>query len=190
MTSHAAAGRYARALFDVVLKESKESKEPKERLEQVQNELQALADVVKQSAPLAAVFGNPAVPAAKKHAIAQAVLQKAGIGGPLAKLVLLLADRDRLMLLPDLATVYRERVQDYQGIVRGEVISAAPLAPEKVRGLEEALKRATGRTVILQTRVDAGIIGGVVTRIGSTVYDGSVTTQLQKLKQTLIEAAQ
>jgi F-type H+-transporting ATPase subunit delta len=190
MTSHAAAGRYARALFDVVLKESKDAKESKERLEQVQNDLQGLADLVKHSAPLASVFGNPAVPAAKKHAIAQSILEKAGVTGPLAKLVLLLADRDRLMLLSDISTAYRERVQDYHGIVRGEVISAVPLAPEKVRGLEEALKKATGRTVILQTRVDSGIIGGVVTRIGSTVYDGSVTTQLQKLKQTLIEAAQ
>jgi F-type H+-transporting ATPase subunit delta len=187
MTAHAAAARYARALFDVVLEESKE---PKERLEQAQNDLQGLADLLKQSAPLASVFGNPALPATKKRAIAEALLEKAGTTGPLAKLVLLLADRDRLMLLPELAVAYRARVQDYQGIVRGELISAVPLAPEKVRGLEEALKKATGRTVILQTRIDSGIIGGVVTRIGSTVYDGSVTTQLQKLKQTLIEAAQ
>ena len=74
---------------------------------------------------------------------------------------------------------------DHQKIVRGEVTTAVPLAPDKMRALEQSLGQATGRTVMLEARVDPSIIGGVVTRLGSTVYDGSVTTQLQKLKQSL-----
>jgi F-type H+-transporting ATPase subunit delta len=70
------------------------------------------------------------------------------------------------------------------------VTTAAALSPDKLRSLEQGLQQATGRKVILESRVDPSIIGGVVTRLGSTVYDGSVTTQLQKLKQSLIEAGQ
>ena len=105
----------------------------------------------------------------------------------LAKLLLLLASRDRLALLPDLAAAYRERVLDHLQVIRGEVRSAMPLAADRLTALEQSLARATGRRVVLEAKVDPAIIGGVVTRLGSTVFDGSVTTQLEKLKQTLVE---
>ena len=102
----------------------------------------------------------------------------------------MLAEKDRLTLLPGIARAYNERVMDHLKIVRGDVTTAVPLAPEKLRLLEQGLAKATGRKVVLEARVDPSIIGGVVTRLGSTVYDGSVTTQLQKMKQSLIEAGQ
>jgi F-type H+-transporting ATPase subunit delta len=185
VTSGAAASRYARALFDVVSKESPAN------VEKAQGELQEFADLLQQHHTLASVLGNPAVPASKKVAVVQAILDKSGaVTPPLAKLLLLLADRDRLMLLPALARAYRERVMDFQQIVRGDVTTPAPLAPEKLRALESGLQRATGRKVVLDAKVDPSIIGGAITRIGSTVYDGSVTTQLQKMKQALVEAGQ
>ena len=183
MTAGAASSRYARALFDVVLKESKD-------VEKVQAELQEFADLF-AGAQLAQILGNPGIPASKKKALAQALIDRAGqVTAPLAKLILVLAEKDRLTLLPGIARAYSERVMDHLKIVRGDVTTATPLAPEKLRLLEEGLARATGRKVVLEARVDPSIIGGVVTRLGSTVYDGSVTTQLQKMKQSLIEAGQ
>jgi len=185
VTTRAAAGRYARALFDVVVKESPAD------IEKAQNELRQFADLFVQNAALANALGNPAIPASKKVAVVKALLEKAGaVTPPLAKLLLLLADRDRLALLPDLARVYRDRVMDHQQIVRGDVTSAIALPPEKIRALEQGLQRATGRKVVLEAKVDPSIIGGVVTRLGSTVYDGSVTTQLERMKQSLIGAGQ
>jgi F-type H+-transporting ATPase subunit delta len=70
------------------------------------------------------------------------------------------------------------------------VTTASALAPDKLRALEQGLEKATGRKVMLESRVDPSIIGGVVTRLGSTIYDGSVTTQLEKMKQSLIQAGQ
>jgi F-type H+-transporting ATPase subunit delta len=70
------------------------------------------------------------------------------------------------------------------------VTTAVALSADTLRALEQGLASATGRKVVLEARVDPSIIGGVVTRLGSTVYDGSVTTQLQKMKQSLIEAGQ
>jgi F-type H+-transporting ATPase subunit delta len=105
-------------------------------------------------------------------------------------LILLLADRDRQVLLSDLASAYRDRLLDHQRVIRGSITTAVALDEQKLRLLEQGLSRATGRKVILESTVDPSIIGGVVTRLGSTVYDGSVTTQLNRLKESLIESGQ
>jgi F-type H+-transporting ATPase subunit delta len=183
MTSRAAAKRYARALFDVAFKEA--------NVEKAQDDLQQFADLVSRHEVLSHTLANPAVPAAKKRTVVQALLDRGGAITPaVAKLMLLLAERDRLVLLPDVATAYRERLMDHQKVIRGEVTTAVPIAPDKVRALEQGLGQVTGRKVVLEPRVDPAIIGGVITRIGSTVYDGSVTTQLQKMKEALTESAQ
>jgi F-type H+-transporting ATPase subunit delta len=183
VTARTAAARYAKALFDVALAEGV--------VEQVEQPLQTFADAVRSHETLAHVFANPAIPPAQKRAIMQALIDRAGnVPAPLAKLVLLLAERDRLVLLPDLADAFRERLMDHQKIARGSVTSAMPLDPEALRALETGLGRATGRRVVLEPRVDPSIIGGVIARVGSTVYDGSVVTQLQKMKEALIEGGQ
>jgi len=69
------------------------------------------------------------------------------------------------------------------------VTTTTPLAPERTQAIQRALNRVTGRAVRLTTRVDAAILGGMVARIGSTVYDGSVTRQLAKMKERLVESA-
>jgi len=185
VTSAAAAGRYARALFDVMSKES-----PRD-LDAVETQLRDLSSLFTGNAALVSVLGNPAVPVTKKVSVTKALLQQAGsLAAPVAKLVVLLAERDRLMLLPDLVRAYSERLMDHQQVLRGDVTTAAPLADEKLRALAQGLERATGRKIVLASRVDPSIIGGVVTRLGSTVYDGSVATQLERMKQSLIEAGQ
>ena len=74
---------------------------------------------------------------------------------------------------------------EHQQVVRAEVTTAAPLTPERASQIEEKLAVLTGRKVDMKTSVDPAIIGGVVTRIGSTVYDGSLATRLAKLKEKL-----
>jgi F-type H+-transporting ATPase subunit delta len=73
-------------------------------------------------------------------------------------------------------------------VVRAEVTTARPLEAERAKAIESSLAKLTGRTVTLATKVDPAIIGGVVARIGSTIYDGSVTRQLEKLKERLVES--
>jgi F-type H+-transporting ATPase subunit delta len=183
VTSGAAAGRYARALFDVVIAESPAT------LDAAQSDLQSFCELFAGNEALAGVTANPSIPVARKTALAKALVERAGAVTPAAgKLIVLLASRDRLMLLPEVARAFRARLMDHQKVIRGDVTTATPLPPEKLRALEQGLQRATGRTVQLESRVDPSIIGGVITRLGSTVYDGSVTTQLDKMKQALIEA--
>jgi F-type H+-transporting ATPase subunit delta len=180
MTTRTSATRYARALLDVLVKESTP--------EQGGQDLAAVAALLQQFPELQRAFTNPAIPAARKRALVEQLLPKLSLSAPVGKLLLLLAERDRLILLPDLVTVYQERLEALQQVVRAEVTTAEPLAPERLSALQQRLASVTGRTVKVSTKVDPSIIGGVRARIGSTVYDGSIATQLEVFRQKLESA--
>jgi len=179
MTNRAAARRYARALFDVSVTEADPA--------QVGQELDGFATLVVAHADLGRALTNPAVPAARKRAVVTALLDQSAVSPVLAKLLLLLAERDRLVLLGDVAASYGERLLDHQQVVRAEVTSAVPLPDDRVAMLRRSLARVTGREVRLEARVDPSILGGVVTKVGSVVYDGSVSRQLERLKARLAQ---
>lgn len=181
MTNKTAATRYARALLDVSVKE-------KGDLQRIERDLAAWVDLLTSHPILEKVLLNPAIPVQRKQAAVAELIARLKTSPVLAKLVALLAERDRLVLLPELLASYRERLLDYQNVVRAEVTTSVPLAADRVKAIERGLAQVTGRTVTVATRVNPSIIGGVVARIGSTVYDGSVTTQLQKMKQRLVES--
>ena len=180
MSTRASAARYARALLDVVIKEGNP--------EQVQQELTAFADLLVQNPNLEKALTNPAVPVTGKRGIVKELASRLSLSSPPAKLLMLLADRDRLVVVPDLVAVYRDRLMDLRQVVRADVTTAEPLAEAKVSLLKERLATLTGRTVTMTTKVDPSIIGGVVARVGSTVYDGSVATQLDRIKNRLRSA--
>ena len=180
MSTRASATRYAKALFDVAIKESTP--------EQAEQELTAFFDLIRGHGDLRQALASPAVPAARKRAAVDQLLQRQQPSGPVRKLLLLLAERDRFELLPDLVSVFHERVMEHLKIVQAEVTTAAPLPPEQAAQLQQRLGATIGRTVTLTTKVDPALIGGMVTRIGSTVYDGSVATQLAALRQRLAES--
>jgi F-type H+-transporting ATPase subunit delta len=179
MSMRASATRYARALLDVTIAEGDPA--------QAEQQLATFAGLVEQHADLQAALLNPAVPAASKRAVVEQLLDRLAPSAPVAKLLLLLAERDRLAMLPELLTVYRERLLEHQRVLRAEVTTATPMAEGRADQLAERLAKATGRTVKMTTKVDPSIIGGIVTRIGSTVYDGSVAAQLQAIRQRLAQ---
>ena len=181
MSLRTSATRYARALLDVGLRESDPAK--------IERDLVSFVEAVNASPELKRALTNPRVPSATRRAVVDAMARQIGMDAPLAKLLGMLADRSRLEIYNDLLVVYRERLLAHQGIVRGDVASATPLAADKVAALERSLSAATGKQVQLETTVDASLIGGVVATIGSTVYDGSIRTQLQKIQQQLVEKA-
>jgi F-type H+-transporting ATPase subunit delta len=123
----------------------------------------------------------------KRMALVTTIADQLGLTPQVKKLLVMLTERQGLELVPDLVEAYRERLLDHLNIVRGEVATAAPLSPEKTKALQDRLSQATGKNVELSVRVDPSLIGGVVARIGSTVYDGSVRTQLKRLRAELTE---
>jgi F-type H+-transporting ATPase subunit delta len=90
------------------------------------------------------------------------------------------------VLTPDLLAAYRDRLLDYRGVVRADITTAVALDEGRADAIQRGLTTLTGRTVRLSTTIDPSIIGGLVARIGSTVYDGSVTRQLEKMKERLV----
>ena len=181
MTNKTAAARYARALFDVAVKE-------KADLEQIERDLGQFADLFTQYPQLEKVLLNPAVPVPRKRAAVADLLGHAKFSPIVSKLLTLLADRDRLVLVRDLLAGFSERVLDYRNVVRAEVTTAVPVDPTRTEAIRNGLARLTGRTVKLSAKVEPALIGGVVARIGSTVYDGSVTRQLERMKERLESA--
>ena len=177
MTSRTSANRYARALLDVAIKED----DP----QHVEDELAEITRTFQGHADLWHVLTNPAVASPKKRAIVAALLPKLDAGPTVQKLTLLLADRDRLQLLPELLAAYRSRLLDHQKVVRATVTTAMPLPDAQVRGLKDSLARLTGRSIVMSVLADPELMGGVVAQIGSTVYDGSVKRQLEKMKERL-----
>jgi F-type H+-transporting ATPase subunit delta len=183
MTSRGAAIRYARAVFDTIVAEQKD-------LDQTQADLRGFADLFRLHEGLARVLTNPAIPAARKRGVVEQLMARRGSLQPaVGKLLLLLAERDRLALVPEVAQAFDDRLMDHRRVIRADVVTAVEVPDDRMRALADGLHRATGRDVQLQTRVDASIIGGAVARIGSTVFDGSVARQLERLREALTSTA-
>ena len=177
MTNRSSAARYAKALLDV----SRQEGDP----QAAGRELEAFVSLAAGHDQLARVFVSPAIPAQRKVALVGELAARVGTGPIVRKLLALLAGHDRLALLPDLLEEYRSRLLEFQNVVRAEVTSAVPLPAGAAEAIGRAIEQRTGRRVSMTAGVDGTLIGGVVTRIGSVVYDGSVKRQLEKMKDAL-----
>ena len=178
MTSRTAAARYARALLDVATKESAD-------LDKIARELDDVVAFFKQQPALERLLLNPAVPAPRKRAAMEQITKLSTQTTNVSKLLVLLAERDRLALLNEIAAAYRDFLADRQNVVRAEVTSAEPLSPQRTAAIERRLAAVTGKTVSMTTKVNKDLLGGVVARVGSTVYDASIATQLKKIRDRL-----
>jgi len=182
VTARMSALRYARAVLDVALAEADPAV--------VEQELGAAAELFKGHAGLWKVMTNPAVPAPKKRAIVDSFLPQLGVTPVVQKTLQMLASRDRIALLPEIVDAYGSRLMDHQKVVRANVTSAVPLPGDRAKRLERELAGITGRKVVLSATVDPAILGGLVAQIGSTVYDGSVRRQLEKIRERLAASSQ
>lgn len=180
MSTRTSATRYAKALLDVASQHGDPA--------QIERQLTTFVETLDAHAELRVALTTPSVPAARKRAIVTAVADRIGMAPQATKLLGLLADRDRLHIAHELLAVYRERLLDAQRVVRAEIRSAAPLSPEATAAIEARLAAVTGMKVAVDAAVDPSLIGGVLAKVGGTVYDGTVKTQLEKLRQQLVGA--
>jgi len=179
MNNGAAFARYARALFEVAERES----DP----ERVAAELETYAQLLIDQPDLSRVLHSRAVPPSRKADAVRAIAAEAGFTPIVARLLAALAERDRLQAVPGLAKAFRNRLLERRNIVSAEVTTAVPLPSQKVEAIARGLGEVTGKQVRVSSRVDPSIIGGVVAQVGSIVYDGSVTGQLARMRQKLVE---
>ena len=180
MTNRTVAARYARALFDVSVKQHD--------LRQVETDLMGFSGLLAGPEMLGRVLLNPAVPTPRKKDLVSALLERLDpLTPPVPKLLHLLAERDRLVLLGDIVEAYRGRLLRHRGVVEAQVTTATPISDDRTAGLERALQAASGAQVTMTPDVDPELLGGVVARVVTTVYDGSVAHHLRRIRQNLLE---
>jgi len=170
------ARRYARALLASVGDE----------FARAHADLSAIVGSLRGAPEVLEFFANPTVSRKRKAEVVEKLIE-AGKPHPLvANFLRVLAARNRLSYLEDIARVFDELVDERLGRVKAEVVSPAPLQADQAERIREALARATGKQVELSTRVDPAILGGLVAKVGSKVFDGSLRTQLGALRDELL----
>lgn len=177
MTSESLARRYASALADVVVKRN-EARE-------TQEELAGWELMIQQNAELLEVFSNPTIPYDQKRNVLQALIARTKIRPITANFLSVLLQNGRLADLQSVNRRFSEELDKRSGVVSAHVTTARPVPDDARQALQSRLAEMTGRRVRLDYTMDEELIGGVVTRIGSTVFDGSVRGQLQQIKEQL-----
>src|SRR5215472_10534586 len=174
----AAAGRYARAFAEVVAAHKLDP-------EKTVAELRQMAGLVSSSHELHNVLLNPAVEHEQKIRLLDAIIKKMGGSKLLRNFVAVLIDHKRIGQIGEIAEQFRQELNTRMGIAEAQVSSARALTAAEKKSLEQRLAAVTGKTVRATYSEDADLLGGAVVRIGSTVYDGSVRGQLQRLKEEI-----
>jgi F-type H+-transporting ATPase subunit delta len=172
------ARRYAAALADVLVMRG----EPRE----VQDELSGWESMMQGNPGLLEVFRNPTIPYEQKRNVLGALIARARVHPTTANFLQVLLRNQRLTDLGEINKRLARELDERSGVVVAQVITARPVPSTIQEGLSERLSSLTGQRVRLQFAVDEDLIGGVTTRIGSTIYDGSVRTQLQQIQQRMM----
>lgn len=170
--------RYARAFADVVF-------ERKMDAQQSLAEVKSLVAVVEGSPDLRKVFENPAIGSDQKRKLLDAIVSRAGYSQPVRNFMAVLIDHHRVHQLGEIYRLLEHEVNERLGLAEAEVLSARDLSDREKQELELKVSTLTGKRVRATYKIDRGLLGGAVVRLGSTIYDGSVKGQLQKIKEAL-----
>jgi F-type H+-transporting ATPase subunit delta len=173
-------GAYARAFADVVMSEKLD---PSRMLQQ----LRAFETLLNESEPLRRVLENPSIAADRKLAVLDAIAPKIAMARPVRNFIAVLTDHRRLPLLSDVLKQVEQELNDRLGIADAEVRSARDLSDAEKKLLEAEVARLTGKKVRARYQRDASLLGGAVVQVGSTIYDGSVNGQLERIREQLVE---
>ena len=150
------------------------------------SEAQQIAALAEQSKDLREVWDNPSIPAEQKRAVLDAIAQRAGISRPVRNFVAVLIDKRRTRFLSEIVKQFAREMNQRLGIAEAEITTARELSGPERTALEADLSRVTGKTIRAQYEQDPSILGGAIARVGSSVYDGSVKGQLERIRQQLV----
>lgn len=178
MSVETVARRYATALADVVLKSGE--------TETVKTELKSWESLLHGNSDLQRAFSNPAIAHFNKEKVLEQLIAKTKPSKTTSNFLRILLRNGRLTEIREINEKFAAVVDERSGIVGAEVISARELSASERSEISASVAKLTGKNVNLKFIIDENIIGGVVTRVGSTVYDNSVKTQLENLKQQLV----
>ena len=178
MNIETVARRYANALADVVTKTGE--------TDSVRTELKTWEQMINANSDLQTAFGNPAISQDNKEKVLENLIQKTKPMKTTANFLRILLRNNRLTEIGEINEKFSSVLEERSGAVSAQITSARSLSEAEKTEMQANLSKLTGKNVSLNFETDETLIGGVVTRIGSTVYDGSVKMQLAELKHQMI----
>ncbi|WP_404424448.1 F0F1 ATP synthase subunit delta [Thalassospira australica] len=167
-------GRYATALFELA--------QSADALDAVKSDLELLDQAIVESDDLRNVLRSPVISRDVQAKAMAALLDKLGVSDLTKKTVGVLCQKRRLFVLPDVISSYLSMLSAFKGEVTAQVTSASELKKEQIEAVTGALKEVVGATVKVDLNVDPAVLGGLVVKVGSRVFDASLRTKLQKLE--------
>ena len=179
MINRKIARRYAKALMNIGQEDG--------NYDTYGKELDTFTSLFQGEEQLREVLSNPAFGIPRRQAIIKEIGKKLRLNPITINFLHLLVDKNRIRYLPDIASLYRELADEAAGRARVHLITAHELSVQKLKELTAGLQGFVGKQLIMEVETDPSLIGGVVARIGGMVYDGSVNTQLERLKETLVK---
>jgi F-type H+-transporting ATPase subunit delta len=177
----AVSSRYARALVEVVLEQKLDADVAREQLN-------SFAEAVRESVELRKVWESPAVPAKQKRSVLDAIVGQVNAFKAVRNFMAVIIDHRRIPMLDEIARQFAIELDAQLGLVEAQISSVRQLSAQEQRELESQVERLTGKKVRAHYTADPGLLGGVMVRVGSTIYDGSIRGQLDKMKQELSNA--
>ncbi len=173
------AKRYARAFYEIAAEES--------QLEKYYKELNSFSAIINDNKDLKDFLANPVFDQNEKKSVVESILEKTDISRITANFLKLLTDKQRIVVLSDIVDCYRELMDEALKTVRASVKTAFPLSTELIQKLQQGLETQTQKKVEMTVIEEPSLLGGVVVRVGDTVYDNSIRTQLNNIKNLLGE---
>jgi len=173
--------RYAKALLDIVMARGS-GVDPHKVLE----ELRSIGDMIDTSAALKSALLSPAVSPGRKRAVIERLIEPLAVAKPVRNFLFVIIDHRRITQLDSIVDAYDELLDQRLGFIQAEVTSASLLDERQRASLEAELSRLANRKAKAAYAIDPSLIGGVVARVGSIVYDGSVRGQLERLRVKLL----
>jgi len=177
MISLTLARKYARAFLDIGLKEGNYGV--------LGEDLKKIGNLLKENRELKGILVSVAYPTATRKAIVRAVFKPLGLSKSTVDFIALLIDRERMDHFAEIVKSYETLCDDTCGRIRATLVTATELPPELVRLIKGQFESKTGKEVVLSIEENPSLIGGVLTRIGNVIYDGSLKTQLLRVKESL-----
>ncbi|NTU60073.1 MAG: ATP synthase F1 subunit delta [Deltaproteobacteria bacterium] len=171
--------RYTRALFELATEAGK--------VEAVGRDLAALDGLLASDASLKDALMSPVLTRDAKAEILDAVAEASGIDALVAHFLHILLEARKLPILSDVVTAYRALADEAAGEIRGVAVTPMPLDDADAQALAAALSKALNKKVLLDTQLDPTLRGGVVAQVGNLIFDGSLRTQLMRMRETLIK---
>jgi F-type H+-transporting ATPase subunit delta len=174
----AVTSRYARALAEVVL-------DKKLIPGRIREQMQGVVALVDSSSDLRNIWDNPSVPAGQKRKLLDAISKRLVLDPMVRNFLAVLIDHHRISSIGIIARQFEKELDSRLGIAEANVKSARDLSTDERLAIENQIKLVTGKSVRASYSTDKGLIGGALVQVGSTIYDGSVRGQLNKLRETL-----